>query len=444
MTSPFNRRGDVSWADSEGTALLRPDGGVVPLNGAYPGGAITGPASSRSMVIIGDSRMTGALSGAGSLRSAQCWTTWLNVLLGHPFDIVSNLAVAGERSDQYLTRLPDAMALRPGWIALWGVVNDISQGRTPLGSGAFWPAIEAAARACVARGTRVLLCGETGTYNFSAALTGRVLQYNQLCRELAEAVPGVVYLDFPSVTWDLTASVITHKPNYTSDATHFDVPGGLAQGRLAASVLRPLIWQPSHVLLGAVDVGANSGQMQYLPNAAFATASGGTVGANATGVAPAAWNISGSGTTVPVLSSVSGGEWQAAVTATGSGHVSQGMTFNPSGSAGAYPAPLSGEVHQAGAQVVVPAGSTGYIGSECELFMQIGGVNYSYVDCGSQNTNKATEWDSETVLTLMTPKFLIPSGSVTGWQFFVRHRFNSAGSVTLKLRGPWYRRRYLQ
>jgi len=262
------------------------------------------------IALLGDSRMAQLFSdgGSGVFPAAATkvktfhFVTVASAIGGGRLAVRGNWAVSGQRSDQYLSSLPSALASDAGLIAILGVVNDISQsGSTGDTAATIATRIIDAALATLRVGKTPLLFTDPASTAFSPSLIGMTMSYNQRIAEFAERTPGVLLFDLSSLIWDPTSATFSFRSGYSSDGVHYLAPAQFAAGVALADFLTPII-SPYPDVSGTIGFVAANGNIGQIANPLMLTTTGGTAGAGITGSVPASYAASCSGSTTAVVS----------------------------------------------------------------------------------------------------------------------------------------------
>lgn len=257
-------------------AVMCPAIAQVPANAppAHGGGSIG--ALGNRVTVIGDSFARAQYTdGAHRQRNAQSFLTWWSDLMGGQIDWAGSFGASGERTDEWLDRLPAAIADPSDMLVITTPVNDIAQGRTGAAAFANVRKIVDAARAA---GKLPVVVGCIGAASFSAAQIGERDGYNAKIKAYLDG--RGVYVDAPSVVLDGYApgAPVVFKPGYnfapggTPDGVHLSIAGSAALGRAMAALpafrqLRVRAWPAAM---------AGAGATQLVGNPVFASKSGGT------------------------------------------------------------------------------------------------------------------------------------------------------------------------
>jgi len=276
---------------------------------------------------LGDSRVAALyLDPAKQNRGTRSPLNYANALLGQRMTIGSTFGVSGDRTDQMLARLPDAIATGAGLLYVQGGINNI--GATASGNPAFTyvhavtgevVTIDTVAAATMrdlrqiadtARraGMTVVLENEVG--GSTLTLVEKLAALNDLRAMIAdygERAAGVYVHDAYSAVMQPGATAPTFKAGYSYDGIHENGRGAFWHGRSLAAVIDRLVPARSILSRGAIDVPAN-GRRQLLTNHVFSTVAGGTAATwNATATTKSSTTLTVTSTaTLPVGVAISG------------------------------------------------------------------------------------------------------------------------------------------
>lgn len=214
------------------------------------------------------------------------------------------------------TYLPRALASRPAYVGLFGGVNDFPAGTSAGTAGR----IITAAERVRARNAVPIIFLEPGAENLTSQQctdlhgAGGI---NDQWRAYGAAHPGkVIIIDWISTLLQSTNPVL-FKTDYSVDGTHFDTPGAKAAGEFLHAQLSALIPDP-----GDAPMTGN-----FITNADFATATGGTVGAGNLGTLPSGCtSLGGTVGATSTSTSFAGTVMTVAGTLTGTFRVGQRIT----------------------------------------------------------------------------------------------------------------------
>lgn len=288
-------------------------GGSVPAASPTPTPTPTPPLSG-DIYYMGDSRVRSFYNDtANNNKNAGNHLVVANTQMGQRMVTIGNGAVAGQRSDEYNSATPTMTASTAGTVVIFGVVNDISQGRT---GAACWATVKGIADAALAAGKGVILHTEPGAEGFNATQIGHRNTFNASALAYQAANPTTVRIfDFAaSALVDPTSTTaIAFKTGYSYDGTHLSNLGARAVGTDFAA------WAATNV--GGTQLNLTALQTgNLIQNPLFATTTGGTAQTGTTGTVPANWSSSRGGTataTVSTGTSPEGGN-EVIVAATGS------------------------------------------------------------------------------------------------------------------------------
>lgn len=238
---------DYVFRDPVTGALVSGDGSGV---GAVPFGL------RQTLIVFGDSKTAqgGGVSIATPVQpisgayESKAWFTHLNYSLGHPFDMIGNAGIGGQKTEAMLARFAsDVVARRPNWVAIMAGTNDLAVDGTTANILAMWDM-------ALAAGIRVLAAAIPPIASGDAAYVEKNLHHMRVNWELRRAAasrPGVVWIDVDQATLDPST---TFQPltGMLTDALHESSLGAAAEGYYAASKLRAL-GLPVSPLLGNVN-----------------------------------------------------------------------------------------------------------------------------------------------------------------------------------------------
>ncbi len=403
-----------------------------------------------AFAFLGDSRLAALFSNSGLYPSlgyvkAAHFFNVANSLLGGRMKITYCSATSGQRSDQYLTALPDAIASGAGWLMIHGVVNDIAQyvaqGDTAL---SIFNRVKAAAQTARNAGMNVIIVGEPGATNITAGtMTGMVHEFNERVREYCEVTPGVYYFDLPSVVIDPTsgAAAIAFLSGYAYDTTHLDGKGHWYVGNAFATFIDSFIPPLPFSIYSANEVASN-GNLQQVANPLFITTTGGTSGTGITGSTPASFTSGRGGSATATISTAAdangfGNAVTFACTFTAQGEY---INFEQGTTLGNYTIP--GDIVDNGVTVSVASGSVNLGG--VYLNTNFGTIANPYADgFPIQGVSTPTALPSVAMnnLFLHSVPLVMPAG--VNWAFWaLRIVAAGAGSATVTISRPWMRRRF--
>lgn len=276
---------------------------------------------------IGDSRIAALyLDPARQNRGCRSPLNVANALLGQRMTIGQTFGVSGERTDQFLARLPAAIATGAGLLYLQGGINNI--GAVASGAPAFTyvhavtgdvVTIDTVAAvtmrdlrqiADTARNAGMIVVIENEVGGASLTIVEKLAALNDLRGMIADygqRTPGVFVHDAYGVVMQPTSGTPTFKAGYSYDGIHENGRGAYWHGRSLATLLDRLVPPGSILSRGVIDAPVN-GRRQLLANHVFATASGGTASSwNATATTKSSTTLTiTSATTIPIGAGVTG------------------------------------------------------------------------------------------------------------------------------------------
>ncbi|KZX51476.1 hypothetical protein A3711_09045 [Erythrobacter sp. HI00D59] len=386
--------------------------------------------SANAFAILGDSRMASMYAdGAKQYKTTWSFFNFANALLGQRMEVAGNYAVAGQRSDEYLStaNVDAALATNAGWFLIFGVVNDIAQ----LSYEPFTTTIKPTCERIIAAGGKVILCTEPGATNFNgangAAQRAAVERYNQQLRQFARNNPGVLLFDLAAVTVSPTSTgPVAFPSGYSGDGVHYYTAACHAQGVAFADLMRPLVPAQSQLIASAMESFANGG-VNYLPNPLFLTASGGTAGGGVTGTVPSGFTAqcdTGITATASVAASTVGNEVVLQINATQAGQVRLFADMSSD---------LPGDVFAGMAEIAIDAGHSNLATAWLRLESQRAGVATPAFDLYSDTSHGVLPAGAHT-FTARTEELEIATGTRGYFNWNVRAQFVGAGSATIRIR----------
>lgn len=231
---------------------------------------------------IGDSRVDADFINpaqtAFNMRSSMIWARQLT---GQRFVIGSTFGKSGDRTDQFLPRVPLVLATLSGGVRILGCLNDIAQNYpTASTSGATCAAnIISMAETFRLAGMKVIIELEVGSSTINASQVQQVHEANQRLIDYQETAIGVYLSDARSIVMNPTASTTTMsgRPGYFLDGVH-----GISRAEYyrAQGTLVPIfntILPPRNVLIRSGTELPTNGRWQLALNPIFATTTGGTI-----------------------------------------------------------------------------------------------------------------------------------------------------------------------
>ena len=258
---------------------------------------------------LGDSRINSQYNdGIVSKRNAN-FASFINIAQaasGNRFRTVYNAAIAGARSDQYLTSttIAGAVASKARYVGIFGAVNDFAQGRTAVQT---FGSIKDACEQVITAGQTCILFTEPGAANFSVALTGVRNDFNAMITQYAAIRPGVLVFDYASLVLDTanTASTPVFKAGMSYDSIHLSKIGAYTVGAGTngfasfMSFLLPPRPQASFDPTSTYGIGT----AEQLTNPYFMTTTGGTTGGGSvtSGTVPSGWETVRGGSAAAAL-----------------------------------------------------------------------------------------------------------------------------------------------
>lgn len=380
----------------------------------------------------GDSRLNSFYNdGTKNNKNAGNHLVVANTQMGQRMNVIGNLAVAGQRSDEYNSATPAMVASAAGTLIGLGVVNDIAQGRTGADS---WTTVKGIIDAAIGAGKGVIWHTEPGAEGFNATQIGYRNAFNASLLAYAAANAGKLRV------WDFAAAVlvdptssssIAFKPGYSYDGTHLSNIGARFAGVAFAA------WAATQIG-GTAAVLSTLQASNVVTNKQFATATGGSVQAALTGTAPAGWSVVRTGTgggSVSVSASPDGNGNEMVIAATGAAagdrvQASQQVTTGLA---------LNDKVRFL-VEVAVDAGASNLRSVRAQLAGWYNGVQLSTLKFDMQPIAAPGNAPASAYVDLLAPEImtLFTAGATTfdRVDITVAAEFSGAGSATFRVRQP--------
>lgn len=404
-------------------------------------------------VLLGDSRndqhSTGTVIAYGNKRtkSAVHWLNWYNALSNQPINVLAKYAVSNTQTSDLAGQVASVLALPvlPQFAFIWTGVNDWS------GSVTASVAASNIADSCYLLGnagiTPVVFSESGTTAMTSVASITWLFEFNERLRDLADNNRKILLFDTGATLWDPSAAtwsstpVPNFKAGYLTDATH---PGnlggynlGVAFGTWFSGRVTPFESRSS--VLGEMVFANNP--LALIANGLFTTTTGGTSSGSGAvvGNVPASWNLAkgaaGSSTTISASAGSHGNDLSLVMTTGGADTIKLTQDV----AAGPKAAAAIGDILQAGAEIVVSAG-TNLQGVNCIHEYNDGSASYTYIDLYCQVASAGNGPQAYTATLQPFPMTLstTPSGWITTRLEWV---FSGAGGATTLLRRAKFRKR---
>jgi hypothetical protein len=403
-----------------------------------------------TVVAIGDSRVA-QIHADGAFRNKAGYNHFSvgNALAGNRAILLKNLGVSGERSDQHLPRLKQAIDTGAYVLYIHTGVNDIAQAYPTAATSGItaFNNIRIMIDAAIDNGMLPLVVLEPGANNFTPAMNAQLHILQQMLREYAETCPHMVLFDLPAAVYNGAATSTTVLPLLgTIDGVHQGSLGAYLGGKAFAVVLTAIMPPRPHGFRSSVE-NPTTALVNLLVNPMFTGGTAGTVGAGLTGQIGTSWvgSRAGGGTAVAsvALSSDGSGLWEQVLQCT---FAAAGDEVNVHQD---IPTNLwnGGDILQSHAEVVVDAGSVNLCGAY--LYLQangtVAGSNVAitamdgYVN-GTQHGATSTEGFK---LNYSTEKLIVPNYDVKSWvTAHVKVIGSGAGSATVRVRRFGVRKRF--
>ena len=271
-------------------------------------------AQKRTICIHGDSWVVNEeYTGDDISTSAKGPFTWGNAFLGAPFQVISYSGIGGDRLDEMEARFEQDVLIRePGFVFVYGGINDIGQART---GAQMWASMKAMIDAAVAEGIVPIVagCQPTGAISTAARLAA-YRDYEIALRNYYALSGSFIYVPnfYHHVIDQSGATYPALLTSMREDESHIDINGAIGCGRAFADSVRPF-------LTNANQLPAHNYALMGIANTLF-RGTGGSAGTNTTGTVADDWtvnvNTSGSGVASLVARTDYPGNWQQVVTTT--------------------------------------------------------------------------------------------------------------------------------
>jgi hypothetical protein len=403
-----------------------------------------------TVVALGDSRVA-QIHADGAFRNKAGYNHFSvgNALAGNRAIVLKNLGVSGERSDQHLPRLKQAIDTGAYVLYIHTGVNDIAQAYpTAATSGVTaFSNIRIMIDAAIDAGMLPLVVLEPGANNFTPAMNAQLYILQQLLREYAEACPHMVLFDLPGAVYNPAAASSTVIALLgTVDGVHQASLGAYLGGKAFAQILIAIMPPRPHGFRSSVENPTTS-LVNLTANPMFTGGAAGTVGAGLTGQIATGFTGSRAGGATAVASVAASndgsGLWEQVLQCT---FAAAGDEVNVHQD---IPTNLwnGGDILQSHAEVVVDAGNTNLCGAY--LYLQANGtisgagVAQTAMDGYVNGTQHGATTTEGFKLNYSTEKLIVPNFDVKSWvTAHVKVVGAGAGSATVRVRRFGVRKRY--
>lgn len=320
--------------------------------------------------------------------------SWVNALLGQPWDVVGARGVSGENSIQILARLNDVYADTPDFVGMGCGRNDVTQLASTYGGNvalcysttianvlAIWDGL-------LARGVKIIYKSISPKQTSSGEGTPEntlVIRINTALKREAAKRKGVWFIDTFAVLVDTSIFQGYAKAALYVDTTHWATNGAFLQAQAVVTQLRPFI-APGPTLVSSQNdcfqkdtssdnyLSATQGLMQGATSAAAGTGVSGTVQTSIT-----VSRVAGAGSVVcsvvdatpapnPIGDGVTGVGKAQRLVISGAAAADQFLATLPV-TAGPTLAQLGAGSQLVGESLVQVSGATGLISVACEVVL---------------------------------------------------------------------------
>lgn len=403
-----------------------------------------------TVVAIGDSRVDQIHADSTHLnKSGVNHFNIGNALAGNRAVLVSNLGKSGDRTDQAIVRLPQALASGAQWLYILCGTNDIAQNYPTASTSGItaWTNVKAMIDAAVNIGMKVILVLDPGANNFTTAQIIQLAIFNENAIEYAERCGGLHLFDLRAALWNQQATSSTAITFLaTLDGTHENLPAAYLAGKQFSTLLQAIMPPRPHGVHAAHQDSSVNPTMHLVTNPMFTSQSGGTLGGGMAGTVAGGWTVSHGGTAVVTASVGAAGD--------GSGYNEQVMatTFSAALDEGRLQQDVAignwnpGDILQASCEVVVDSGSSNLAGV-C-LYLQANGSGNGFSSVTSMDGYCMTSgWGAVTTegykMYLQTEKLVVPNYTTKSWvTTHLKVVGAGSGSATARVRRFNVRKRY--
>lgn len=399
--------------------------------------------SYNTVVALGDSRVAQMHADPACLnRTAYNHFTMGNALAGNRAILVKNLGVSGDRTDQALGRLQEAITSGAAWMYIHVGVNDIAQNYPTAGTSGVtaFNNIVLMVEGAMSVGMRCIVALEPGANNFTVAQITQMIELNERLRWYAETSSNnIILFDIPAAIYDHTNVATGALAILGSiDGTHEGNLGGYLAGKAFAALLTSIMPPRPHGDHSSAMIPGTS-LRTLMNNPIMANGSGGVLGTGITGTVAGFWSTARSGSSTAV----------ASVGSTSDGRKEQVMacTFAAAGDEILFTQDVpnanwsSGDILQAEAEVAVDAGSSNLCG--VYSYVQVYGDSNPVTAMDGYGVGKGAGTTEGYTVKLITEKLVVPQYTTQNWlTVHVRATAAGAGSATFRVRNVQLRKRF--
>lgn len=257
-----------------------------------PGNAVSASSCGYSVAFLGDSILS---SNHGTYQGGDSFADYAAMMSGGRLVNVGNYGIPGQRTDQMLARLPQALVDRPSFLVVLGGTNDVSQG---VQAGLKNEQIVAGVRnylgglyaACKRAGTTPVAC-TVPPYGFTTGLNDQRQYANEWVNDWIRrhaALNGFPLIDFHALLVEpgigsggtATTGASGSAPGnwryppltYTTDGTHPTAVSAGMMGQAVFNALAPLL-PPVPFITPLLTVRDSAQSYSYIKNALWVTQS---------------------------------------------------------------------------------------------------------------------------------------------------------------------------
>ena len=365
--------------------------------------------------------------------SDQGWASWANMLLGGRLKILNNAAFGGATIDAMQDRLTDdVFAYAPQYVMVMAGIINLTGSDTP---GQVITKLQSLYQSILATGAKVValtvLPLGSGFASY-ATYAYKIPIVNDWIRRYAQQTSGMMLVDAYSVIVDpVHATAGAALTGMLADNLHPSAKGAHTIGKAVKAALQNILPPISTLVSSNGDnFGASAANANQLDNGIW-TATGGTLGANVTGVVASGWTVETTNAATTAVASVParadgiGYDQQAVITVGGAHQVIMRNNIATRLSAGSS--------YQIECEIAVSGVSGSNLAS---LQSYINGTGYSAtLNLGITNALSLTTFPTEDfTITIKSEVFTVPTAGYTLGNFYAVARFSAVGTaLTMKV-----------
>ena len=211
-----------------------------------------------SFVTLGDSRTLSngnireedvSVGGTAATKLDTGYATWAMVLLRQRMRYLKNGGVGGDTTAQMLARTDALLALNPGWLIGFGVINSVN---SDVPTATIISELGQIFDKCAAKGVKVIW-GTDWCSNSTNTTARKTTLYatNEWLRNQVGVRPDFYLADYATAIVDPTTGIPYSA--LASDNLHHDGPGGMRMARQLVKILSPLIPPSDRLIVSNLD-----------------------------------------------------------------------------------------------------------------------------------------------------------------------------------------------